>query len=131
MEQGRRRSRPDDQPPEGPARGAFRARRGRGCIRARTPGLRGRQPQVPARPLRRRCGRVRGHARPAQAVGVRLDAGRMRNGLRFLCHRQGGSRAFTHRGRDLRAGHARTQRLQQPRHERRLHGPGRALRELR
>ena len=81
---------------------------------------------------RRRAGRDRAHALPRTRHGVRVVAGRVRDGLHVLRHRPGRVRASPRRRRDRRAGRcAPAHASPAARQQRRVHGHGRAARQLR
>ena len=82
-------------------------------------------------PTRRRADRDRAHAVSRAGHGVRVVPGRVRDGLHLLRHRPGRLRATPRRRRDRRAGRARRARVAPTGQQRRLHGHGRAARQLR
>ncbi len=79
----------------------------------------------------RRAGRDRPDAVLVAGDGLRVVAGRLRDGLHLLRHRPGRLRTAPLRGRDRRAGAARAARVAAAGLERRVHGHGRAARQSR
>ncbi|CAA9385329.1 MAG: 23S rRNA (adenine(2503)-C(2))-methyltransferase @ tRNA (adenine(37)-C(2))-methyltransferase, partial [uncultured Nocardioides sp.] len=134
-----RRPGPDDRPPLDPARRARgSAPAGADDAAADDGGRQGRHPQDPVAALRRRTGRVRPDALPRPRHRVRVEPGRLRDGLSVLRHRPGRSPAqHVDRG-DRRAGRrgaacahpGRGRRRSGARLQRRVHGDGRAARQL-
>ena len=92
---------------------------------------RGRHDQVAVVPSRRRHDRdgPDGLRRPGD--GMRLQPGRLRHGLRLLRHRPGRLHPPPQRRRDRRAGDGGTPCVAPAALQRRLHGHGRAARQLR
>ena len=80
---------------------------------------------------RRRAGRDGAHAVPHPRDGVRVVASGLRDGVHVLRDRAGRVRTAPHRERDRRAGDARGVDVTATGQQRRLHGDGRAARELR
>ena len=116
--------------------GAARRARRRRCRSRSTPVTvaarrRGHDDEVAVARGRRRAGRDRADALPGPSDGLRLVAGRLRDGLHVLRDRPGRLRAPPRRRRDLRTGAPRAARVAAARRQRRLHGHGRAARERR